>query len=234
MIENTFYIGSCRYESTFRYGFPPRLHSTTEIIHFLENYHSLDFSDPKSYFIYGGCNHPGIVKESQDFLTTKTLHFCQQLCIEICTRKVAYDIDTGLPMNAFYLTSEFYRQYCPIHINYEIKIQTDEEIKNDISKIIEILRTKFNIFKIYILTPVNLKLKTTNTYIVERSSLSLLLKSIYPLTIDIGLILESIFPDAYLEDVLPDNIHYEQNSIYISKIFDYLIVRFGENVLKLN
>lgn len=39
---NTFYIGSCRYMHLFPKHFPARLHTTKEIINFLNNYNKID------------------------------------------------------------------------------------------------------------------------------------------------------------------------------------------------
>uniref|UniRef100_A0A6C0ILC8 Uncharacterized protein n=1 Tax=viral metagenome TaxID=1070528 RepID=A0A6C0ILC8_9ZZZZ len=62
------------YEYDWKY-FPARLHTTKEIINFLENIDNiqtlLNNNPPDlSYHIFGGINHPGVINDSITFMNT--------------------------------------------------------------------------------------------------------------------------------------------------------------------
>ena len=54
---NTFYIGSCRYMQLFPKHFPARLHTTKEIINFLNNYNKIDLKMVDANYIFGDLVH---------------------------------------------------------------------------------------------------------------------------------------------------------------------------------
>ncbi len=51
--NNKFYVGSCRYQRFFNNIFPPRLHTTKEVIQFLNNYDNIDIDNKYANFMYG-------------------------------------------------------------------------------------------------------------------------------------------------------------------------------------
>jgi len=206
-MEHNFYIGTCRYESFFYNKFPPRLHTTKEILNYLVNYNNIDLNSNFVNFIYGGCLHPQIIDIVKKYLKDSNNIFdnIDTIYIEISSLK-NYLIDDKY-LNAFYV--EDYN----IDKNNMKQIELSyDDIYNDLVKIKDLCINKFKIKRIKIITHVNLKLKKTNNYILQRDKLiNYLLSICKKLEIDIILpdkILLSKYNDIFLEDVLYDGLHY--------------------------
>jgi hypothetical protein len=88
------YIGSCRYMYGYDWDyFPARLHTTREIIHFLENINNVRNvidNNPSvlSNFIFGHIYHPGVIIDSNKFMNKNINKNINKIIMEISSRKV--------------------------------------------------------------------------------------------------------------------------------------------------
>ena len=163
-----FYIGSCRYMYDYDWDyFPGRLHTTREIIYFLENITNIKEimnDNPKTLtnFIFGDIYHPGVINDSIKFMNKNINKNTNKIIMEISSRKVMYYND--IPLNYFY--SHNNTEY-----NLVEKILTDEEVDNDLVYIKKLCKSIFNEnVKIHIIPHLNLKTKLHNDYIRERNN----------------------------------------------------------------
>lgn len=229
------YIGSCRYSYDFNWEiFPPRLHTTREIIFFLENATNLKKVIDESpieliNFIFSDMNHPKIAEKSKNFINNfNSYKNIKKVIMEISSRKVYY-YDT-IPLSHYYLTRNGYNKVLINKYNLYEKILTDREIDKDIQYIIQLCKKVFNEnVEIHIIPHLNLKTKKDNEYIPERSSLVNLLEKIcynYEIKIhNIGKYIENYDPNCYLEDYMSDSSHY-------SKGFDKVIEFLNDEINK--
>ena len=97
-----FYIGSCRYMSLFPKHFPARLHTTKEIINFLNNYNRIDLNMVDANYIYGDLLHPDVKKDSITYCNNMNHIFdsISTVFLEITSRK--YILNNGIVYNNFY------------------------------------------------------------------------------------------------------------------------------------
>lgn len=202
-MANIFYVGSCRYQGIVSNTyFPPRLHTTREIINFL-NTDRFDITKPYTYFEFGGATHPYVIENTTNYIKTPTISSCDIFCMELCSRKIVYMNDT-IPLNAYYYANSN-------AFNTKLHILTDQEILDDILKIKSILQHKYNIQRIIIIPHINLKLKETDKKIIDRDSLCTFLNTI-PETIPLTELLEEEDPIYRMEDILPDGFHFSNES----------------------
>lgn len=217
------YVGSCRYMYGYDWDyFPARLHTTREIIFFLENINNINNvinNNPSELtnFIFGDIYHPGVIKDSTEFINKGVDKNIKKIIIEISSRKVMYYND--VPLNHFYTTI-----YAPNYDTISKKL-TDEEIECDIKYIVDLCKTTFNEnIEIHIIPHLNLKTKSTLDYICERNDFVNLLERLchkYSIKIhNIGKYIENNNGESFLEDYMSDAVHYNED---YDKIQSFLI-----------
>lgn len=207
-----FYIGSCRYQPLFENYFPPRLHSTKEIIYFLENYKNININHPDIDYIYADIKHDGLINESMEFInkskTTEIFENINTLVLEICSRKVV--LINNIPYSDYKNNGR-----------YTSTILSYDDIVDDLVYIKE-LTAKLNIKNISVISHVSLPLTQTNSLISERENLCNDMDSICN-KLDIhfinpGKLYNQVLNKPHLlEEILPDTIHYEDD-FYLSLI----------------
>ena len=205
--------------------FPARLHSTKEVIYFLENFFKNDVKnvlqtnpDELSNLIFGDIYEPKVINSSQKFLSTQVdFKEIDTLVLEICTRKYFLYNDT-IPLNYFYTQSN---QNIINKYNLEFRELNDTELENDLICIKKLVETNFkDRSQIHIIPHFNLKKKQNNEKIPDRDKLIKILeeicKKIQINFHDIAKYIESNekFPQ-YIEDYMGDYLHYKQNNINI-------------------
>ena len=209
------YIGSCRYMEGYYWNyFPARLHSTREIIFFLEHITEIEKvikARPRDLtnFIFGDIYNPGVKGEALRFISTKLDREIDAVILEISSRKLMYYNDT--PLNYFYAASNLDKQYVLVP-----KILTDEEVEQDLRRIVELCRTVFNDrIEIHIIPHLNLKTRASNDYIRDRAAFVNLLERLctkYGIPLhNIGRYLENRNSECVLEDYMPDGAHYNKD-----------------------
>ena len=195
--------------------FPARLHTTREIIHFLENIDNIkNVIDNNPYeltnFIFGDIYHHSVVNDAIKFMnrnvTNKNIN---KIIMEISSKKIMYYDD--IPLN-YYYSRESKEEY-----NLVEKILTDEEIECDLIYIIQLCKSIFDEnVELHIITHLNLKTKTTLDYICERNNLVNLLENLgdkYNVKIyNIGKYIERNNTNkiCFLEDYMSDSAHYSR------------------------
>lgn len=130
-----YYIGSCRYQPYFKEFFGPRLHTTKEILYLLENINNLEnllttLPGHLIPYIFGD-----LCFNDVDFLSIeyfkKTPTSFGTLFIEISSRKVF--MYGNIPVNNYYIQTR-----CPQYTQFLTYHLTDDDIENDILKILNI------------------------------------------------------------------------------------------------
>ena len=212
-LDNYLYIGSCRYQPLFKHFFPPRLHSTKEVIYFLNNFENLYFEDTIANFIYGGCRHPlnyPLAVAFRENFKFNSVDSVDAVICEICSNKVYMQGD--VPFNAYLI-----KDLTNTRIGFQEIIMTKEDIYNDLQIIKDILFNKFNISKLEIITHVDLPLED-NKFIVDRRSL---VENLEQVCVDLnikcystGKIILKEYPNILLNTVLHDGFHYQNYDGY--------------------
>lgn len=193
--------------------FPARLHTTREIIHFLENIDNInnviDNNPPElTNFIFGDIYHPGVINDSKKFINRNINKNISKIIMEISSRKVMYFNDIPL--------SYFYSHNRKTQYNLVEKKLTDDEIDYDLNRIIELCKSIFNEnIELHIIPHLNLKTKSTLDYIYERNNLVNLLEHLcnkYNIKIhNVGKYLENNNHGIFLEDCMSDSTHYSKD-----------------------
>lgn len=213
------YLGSCRYMYNFKWSyFPARIHTTREIIFFLENIETLETvikENPSDLIncIFGDIYHPSVKNDSLKFITHNRCIFEQykNFILEICSRKVYYF--NNIPLNYYYTerTPAIIEKY-----KLKKKILTNDEIKTDLKRIVGLLKNKFHPHAtIHIIPHLNLKLRSTQQYIQSRNELVNVLRE---LCIKLNLnfyniatfIERTVSAHSFLEDYMADGTHYSR------------------------
>ena len=212
-------MGSCRHMYGYKWEFfPGRLHTTREIIFFIENIDKVKNiidSNPSDLtnLIFGDIYHPDIKEDSEKIiqsLSASSKKEIKKLILEISSRSLYY-YDT-VPLNAFYT-----EKYITEQDNYNLKLVelSDLEIENDIKHILELSKRVFNNHvEIHIIPHLNLKSSALNSYIPKRQELVRLLESICTKFCikfhDIGKFLETFHvpDDKILEIYMKDSRHF--------------------------
>ena len=208
------YIGSCRYMYDYDWDyFPARLHTTKEIIFFLENINNINNiieSNPSELtnFIFGDIYNPVVINDSKIFIDKSINTNINKIIIEISSQKVMYYND--IPLNYFY-SQDSKEQY-----NLVEKILTDEEVENDLNYIIKLSKSIFNEnIDCHIIPHLNLKTRATFDYIPGRNEFVNLLESLcnkYNIKIhNIGKYIENNNNDSFIEDYMNDSAHYSKD-----------------------
>ena len=196
--------------------FPGRLHSTREIVFFLENITTIKeiiSNNPEDLtnFIFGDIYHADIKEASKKWLNTDINRNINKIVIEISSRKVRYYND--IPLNYFYSQANKNKQY-----NLVCKILTDEEIDYDLAYIVKLCKRVFNEnTEVHIIPHLNLRIRSTNEYIFERSTLVNLLEQVcskYNIQIhNVGKYIEEYNgSDSFIEEYMKDSTHYSKDS----------------------
>jgi hypothetical protein len=236
-----FYIGSCRYTygGILRFTcFPARLHTTSEILYFLENLGRISevlATTPEELhnYIFGDLFHPSVKDLTKTYLQkeTEVVKQTSGLVLEICSRKVYFYGD--VPVSNFYINC--HGRHLIEKYNLKLVSLEDDVLSRDMEKIKRLTRTIFptwnDTFRVHIIPHLNLKTISLQDYIPERRSLKNSLKQIsssmgYEFH-DIGEFLETyhsglgIDKDIHLEDVMSDSLHYDYTHYY-QALFHYL------------
>lgn len=221
-----FYIGSCRYMYGFKWEyFPCRLHTTKEIIYFLQNINKISehvnrFPKDLCNTIFGGIHHKNIQQDVQQFIKHQLNKNHEDIIIEVCSRKVFYY--KNIPLNFFYVQNDK-----NVINRYELKYKeiSDSELTEDIEIICEMIKKLFqHNTRLQIIPHLNLKSKINNSYIESRYNLTHTLKDIclnrnikfYDLE---ELVNNRSICKLYLEDFMEDGLHYSKNYDIIKSIF---------------
>ena len=87
--KDCFYIGSCRYMKFFPQHFPAKLHTTKEIINYLNNYNSIDLDMKNVNYVYGDILQPDCMEEVLDYCQNANSIFdkVNNIFMEITSRK---------------------------------------------------------------------------------------------------------------------------------------------------
>ena len=213
------YIGSCRYMYGYDWDyFPARLHTTREIIHFLENIDNIKTvidNNPSELtnYIFGDIYEPRLViADSIKFINKKINKNINKIIMEISSRKIMYY--NNLPLNHFYSQRS---QRIKHKYNLVEKILTDKEVEYDLNYIIKLCKKIFNEnIEIHIIPHLNLKTKSTMDYICDRNNFVNLLEYLcnkYNIKIhNVGKYIENNDNnDNFLEDWMSDSTHYSMN-----------------------
>ena len=208
-------------------SFTSRLHTTKEIIFFLENTSNLKQVVDENpieliNLIFGDIYYKSLKDKSIKFINTyNNYKNNKKVILEICSRKVYYYNDIPL--------SHFYTNFCLNNMeikkyNLKEKILSNEEIENDLIYIIQLCKKVFNEnVEIHIIPHLNLKTKNTNDYIPDRNSFVNLLENLcqkYEIKIhNIGKYIENYDPNCYLEDYMSDSTHYSKG---FDKVIEFL------------
>ena len=220
-----FYIGTCRYMHGYPWTyFPARLHSTREIIYFLENITNIkqiidDNPSDLTNSIFGDIYEPCVKVFSLNFMNTKIDRNITKIIMEISSRKVRYY--NNIPLSHYYSQWNTNTEY-----NLIEKILTDEEIDLDLCYIIKLCKEIFNEnIEIHVIPHLNLKTKLSSYYIFERNNFVILLECLcnkYKIKMhNIGKYIESInnTDNSFLELHMPDSTHYDPNTREIIRKF---------------
>lgn len=212
---NTFYIGACRYMSLFPKHFPARLHTTKEIINFLNNYNKIDLNMVDVNYIYGDLLHPDVKKDSIAYCNNMNHIFesVTTIFLEITSRK--YIINKGTVYNNFYYNKQN---------DKTINIIDDDELFSDLHHIKYLLKNMFGIETIVVIPHINLLLDNGEKIVARDSLKSSLEKICKNLKIEF-LDINKAFPQgSYFKDIAPDSTHYSEkgNSIVLPYLNNYL------------
>ena len=124
------YIGSCRYMYGYDWDyFPARLHTTREIIFFLENINNInnvinDNPSELTNFIFGDIYNCAVKTDSIKFINKSINKNINKIIIEISSRKVVYY--NNIPINYCYTHNHSFWKYGKQKYNLVEKILTDE------------------------------------------------------------------------------------------------------------
>jgi hypothetical protein len=206
--------------------FPARLHTTKEIIHFLDNIDNIKIvidNNPNGLTncIFGDIYNKEVINDSINFINKNINKNINKIIMEISSRKVMYYND--IPLN-YYYSQGIKEQY-----NLVEKILTDEEIDSDLNYIIKLCKSIFNEnIELHIIPHLNLKTKPTLDYIFERNIFVNLLEYLcnkYNIKIhNVGKYIENNNNnnnnDSFLEDYMSDSTHYSKD---YDKVKSFLI-----------
>ncbi len=212
---NAFYIGSCRYMSLFPKHFPARLHTTKEIINFLNNYNKIDLDMIDANYIYGDLLHPDVKIDSIVYCNNMDNIFdsVTTIFLEITSRK--YILNKGEVYNNFYYNKNDDKKY---------NIIDDDELFSDLLYIKYLLKNRFGIESIVIIPHINLLLDNGEK-IGGRDNLKSSLEKLCEILNIEFLDINNAFPEgSYFRDIAPDSTHYSKkgNSIVLPYVNDYL------------
>lgn len=215
---NTFYIGSCRYMQLFPKHFPARLHTTKEIINFLNNYNKIDLKMVDANYIFGDLVHPICKNDSITYCNNMDHIFdsVTTIFLEISSRK--YILNNGVVYNNYYFN--FYNS----NNDKKISIISDEELFSDLLHIKYLLKNKFGIESIVVIPHINLMLENGEK-IAGRNNLMSSLKKICKILNIEFLDINKAFPEgSYFKDIAPDSKHYSEkgNTLVSQYMNDYL------------
>ena len=208
---NYFYIGSCRYMDLFPKHFPARLHTTKEIINFLNNYNKIDLNMVDANYIYGDLLHPNVKKDSITYCNNMDHIFdsVTTVFLEISSRK--YILNNGTVYNNFYYNDKN---------DKTINIIDDNELFSDLLHIKFMLRNMFGIDSIVVIPHINLLLDDGEK-IVARDDLKSSLEQICKILKINFLDINYAFPEgSYFKDIAPDSKHYSRKGN--TTVFQYI------------
>ena len=235
------YVGSCRhmYGYTWDY-FAPRLHTTKEIIHFLENINDIknviDINPSElANFIFGDICNRAIINDSIKFMNTPINKNIKKIILEISSRKTYYY--DHIPLNWHYIHLHNETNRSRLMEKYDLKFGyiSDEDIEYDLKYIVKLCKSIFNEnIEVHIIPHLNLKTKSTMDYICERNKFVILLENLcdkYNIKIhNVGKYIEnnSDNDDVFLEDYMSDSTHYSKDYDKVQKFLCSEIIPLSE------
>ena len=206
------------YDNSWNY-FPGRLHSTREMLFFLEHrQHIQSVLEPieLANTIWGDICHPGIRADVQKWIE-KPYEPTKALILEICSRNVYYYKD--IPLNHYYVLKAPH-----LIAKYGLRLVelSDKEIEQDLVKILEAAKG----LAVHIIPHLNLRSRALGTVIPKRDAFVQLLERLcatYKVPFwNIGAHIEQQEPGAYLEEYMADSVHwsrsYDAIKLFLSKI----------------
>lgn len=209
--KDCFYIGSCRYMKFFPHHFPAKLHTTKEIINYLNNYNSIDLDMENVNYVYGDILQPDCMEEVLDYCQNANSIFdkVNNIFMEITSRK--YVLQGGGWYSNYYFNP---------NNDKDVSIVNDDELYSDLLHIKYLIGDLFNIDNIFVIPHMDLLLKNGKK-INGRHELIMSLKNICD-EIDIGFVnINEAFPkNSYYDDIAPDTLHYSKIGYF--KVFRYL------------
>ena len=201
--------------SLFPKHFPARLHTTKEIINFLNNYNKIDLNMADANYIYGDLLHQSVKQDSIIYCNNMNHIFdsVTTVFLEITSRK--YILNEGVVYNNYYYNNAK---------NKPINIIDDGELFSDLLHIKYLLKNLFDVNSIVVIPHIDLLLDNGEK-IVGRDNLKCSLERICKKLNIYFLDINKAFPEgSHFKDIAPDALHYSQkgNSIVFSYINDYL------------
>lgn len=204
-MDKYFLIGSCRYQPIFSKHFPPRLHSTREILYFLDNFDNIPavMAHRNSNYIFGDSMHKNVKDKVMKFAETRAeiMADINTVVLEISTVKVDYK--GGAPVSTFYTQRD--------------NVKTDKshaltaaELESDLVEIKRKIAERWGALRIIVIPHVNLKIGS----IPQRAELVKNLKNICAKLdvefLSIGEKIESSIRGAKLDALIPDGSHFSK------------------------
>ena len=222
---NAFYIGSCRYMDLFPKHFPARLHTTQEIINFLNNYNKIDLNIVDTNYIYGDLLHSTVINDSITYCNNMNHIFdsVKTVFIEITSRK--YIINNGTIYN------NYYYNYYNKKNDKTTNIIDNKELFSDLLHIKYLLRNLFDITSIVVIPHIDLLLDNGKKIAARnnlKTSLERICKSLEIEFLDIN----KAFPErSYFKYIAPDGLHYSKKGEYMAfKYFNEYLKNFLNNM----
>lgn len=237
----TLLLGSCRYQKLFEeeYTFPPRVHSTKEIINVLEQYEDIPrylrgFPSEMHSSIFGDINHPSVFKLWQEYLHNMNAYqIIHTVILEICSKKYVM-FNEKTVCNDFYF-NEHLKHKLNIDDTYAYTSHTQSfsEMRDDIVKIKSLIHQRFGNpeIKLVIIPHVNLY-STKKKKIPDREELcNNLLKICNELNIIYASMSDCVPSNATLEEVLPDGFHFKDHK-YKNMLKSHVMQKLSNNIKK--
>ena len=236
----TLYFGSCRYHKLFgeEYTFPPRVHSTKEIINLFDHYNDIPgylrgFPNEMHSIIFGDINHPSVSKLWKHYLRNmnarkKIIH---TVIIEISSLKYMMFNDKTVCNTFFYEQLKHTLNIEDTHA-YKLHKQSFSELHDDIVKIKKMIHERFGNqkIKLVIIPHVNLYSTRTKQYIPEREELcDNLLKICNELNIIYASMKDCVPSNVTLEQVLPDGFHFKDQK-YKNMLKSHVRKKLSNNI----
>lgn len=201
-MDNYLLIGSCRYQPVFSKHFPARLHSTREILYFLDNFDNIPavMAHRNSNYIFGDSMHKNVKDKVLKFAETRAeiMKGVDTIVLEISTIKVDYK--AGLPVSTFYTQ----RDKVKTEKSHQM---TAAELESDLTEIKRKITERWGSLRIIVIPHINLKLGS----IPQRAELVTNLKNICSKLgiefLSIGEEIESVVKGAKLDILVPDGAH---------------------------
>jgi hypothetical protein len=174
-LAKTLYVGSCRYQNApFPRFFPPRLHSTAEMLHFFKNWPDAQagLSHDELKVVFGDSTHPQVEAAFRAFvrLGPDWMRGIECVSLEVCAQKFGRlrpSDPAAPPCNAHYGC-----QYVPGFVPLR---QSDADVLRDLEELCGVLKARWGVRKVLLIPHIDLP-TSGDTYIADRHALHALLE----------------------------------------------------------